>query len=43
MPSPNDNKATPAPIEGTRASCTLSEMTQAMADIYARYSGGPEW
>jgi len=23
--------------------CTLGEQVQAMADIYGRYSGGPEW
>jgi hypothetical protein len=22
---------------------TLGEMVQAMADVYGRYSGGPEW
>ena len=33
----------PALIEGSLANCTLGEMVQAMADIYGRYSGGPEW
>jgi len=33
----------PALIEGGLANCTLGEMVQAMADIYGRYSGGPEW
>lgn len=33
----------PALIDGALASCTLGEMVQAMADIYGRYSGGPEW
>jgi hypothetical protein len=23
--------------------CTLGEMVQAMADVFGRYSGGPEW
>jgi hypothetical protein len=23
--------------------CTLGELVQAMADVYGRYSGGPEW
>ncbi|RLS67214.1 MAG: methylmalonyl-CoA mutase, partial [Planctomycetota bacterium] len=23
--------------------CTLGEQVQAMADVYGRYSGGPEW
>ena len=30
-------------IEGAIARCTLGEMVQAMADVYGRYSGGPEW
>ncbi|HRQ72736.1 MAG TPA: methylmalonyl-CoA mutase family protein [Phycisphaerales bacterium] len=33
----------PALIDGALAGCTLGEMTQAMADVYGRYSGGPEW
>jgi methylmalonyl-CoA mutase N-terminal domain/subunit len=33
----------PALIDAALANCTLGEMTQAMADIYGRYSGGPEW
>ncbi|MCC6425809.1 MAG: methylmalonyl-CoA mutase [Phycisphaerales bacterium] len=33
----------PALVEGSLANCTLGEMVQAMADIYGRYSGGPEW
>lgn len=33
----------PALIEGALANCTLGEMVQAMADIYGRYTGGPEW
>lgn len=33
----------PALIEGALCNCTVGEMTQAMADIYGRYSGGPEW
>ncbi len=33
----------PALIAGAEAGCTLGEMVQAMADIYGRYSGGPEW
>ncbi|GMV26774.1 MAG: methylmalonyl-CoA mutase [Phycisphaerae bacterium] len=33
----------PALVEGALANCTLGEMVQAMADIYGRYSGGPEW
>ncbi|MEZ6235383.1 MAG: methylmalonyl-CoA mutase family protein [Phycisphaerales bacterium] len=33
----------PALVAGALANCTLGEMVQAMADIYGRYSGGPEW
>jgi methylmalonyl-CoA mutase N-terminal domain/subunit len=30
-------------IDGALANCTLGEMVQAMADVYGRYTGGPEW
>jgi methylmalonyl-CoA mutase N-terminal domain/subunit len=33
----------PALIDGALANCTLGEMVQAMADVYGRYTGGPEW
>jgi methylmalonyl-CoA mutase N-terminal domain/subunit len=33
----------PALVEGALAKCTLGEMVQALADVYGRYSGGPEW
>ncbi len=33
----------PALIDGALANATLGEMVQAMADIYGRYNGGPEW
>jgi methylmalonyl-CoA mutase N-terminal domain/subunit len=33
----------PALVEGAHRKCTLGEMVQAMADVYGRYSGGPEW
>ena len=33
----------PALVDGALAMCTLGEMVQAMADVYGRYSGGPEW
>jgi methylmalonyl-CoA mutase N-terminal domain/subunit len=33
----------PALVDGALANCTLGEMVQAMADIYGRYTGGPEW
>ena len=35
--------AMPALVEGADVGCTLGEMVQAMADVYGRYSGGPEW
>ena len=37
------NNVMPALVEGALAKCTLGEMVQAMADVYGRYSGGPEW
>ena len=39
----NDEIVMPFLVEGSLANCTLGEMTQAMSDIYSRYSGGPEW
>jgi len=39
----NDENAMPALVEGAEANCTLGEMVQAMADIYGRYTSGPEW
>jgi methylmalonyl-CoA mutase N-terminal domain/subunit len=30
-------------VEGALANCTLGEMVQAMADVYGRYTSGPEW
>jgi methylmalonyl-CoA mutase N-terminal domain/subunit len=30
-------------VDGALANCTLGEMVQAMADVYGRYTGGPEW
>jgi methylmalonyl-CoA mutase N-terminal domain/subunit len=30
-------------VEASLANCTLGEQVQAMADIYGRYTGGPEW
>ena len=39
----NDENVMPALVEGALANCTLGEMVQAMADVYGRYSGGPEW
>ncbi|MEO1128705.1 MAG: methylmalonyl-CoA mutase family protein [Planctomycetota bacterium] len=39
----NNENVMPALIDGALANCTLGEMVQALADIYGRYSGGPEW
>lgn len=39
----NPHNVMPALVEGALANCTLGEMVQAMADVYGRYSGGPEW
>ena len=33
----------PALVDAALANATLGEMVQAMADIYGRYNGGPEW
>jgi len=33
----------PALIDAAHQKCTLGEMVQAMADVYGRYTGGPEW
>jgi methylmalonyl-CoA mutase N-terminal domain/subunit len=33
----------PALVDGAVHNCTLGEMVQALADIYGRYTGGPEW
>ncbi len=30
-------------VAASLARCTLGEMVQAMADVYGRYTGGPEW
>ena len=33
----------PALVDGSFAKCTLGEMVQALADLYGRYTSGPEW
>ena len=33
----------PALVAASLARCSLGEQVQAMADVYGRYSGGPEW
>ncbi|MGD9693327.1 MAG: methylmalonyl-CoA mutase [Phycisphaerales bacterium] len=39
----NDDNVMPALVDGALNNCTLGEMVQAMADVYGRYTGGPEW
>ena len=39
----NKHNIMPALVAAAEANCTLGEMVQAMADVYGRYSGGPEW
>lgn len=39
----DDENVMPSLIDASEAKCTLGEMVQAMADIYGRYTGGPEW
>ncbi len=38
-----EDNVMPALIDAAHAKCTLGEMVQAMADVYGRYTGGPEW
>jgi len=38
-----DRNVMPFLVEASLANCTLGEQVQAMADIYGRYTGGPEW
>ncbi len=33
----------PALVEASDAGATMGEMVQALADVFGRYSGGPEW
>ncbi len=39
----DDQNVMPSLVDGAEANCTLGEMVQALADVYGRYSGGPEW
>ena len=39
----NDENVMDSLVEAALANCTLGEMVQAMADVYGRYTGGPEW
>ncbi len=38
-----DENVMPSLIDGATANCTLGEMAQAMADVFGRYTSGPEW
>ncbi|MHC4785461.1 MAG: methylmalonyl-CoA mutase family protein [Planctomycetota bacterium] len=38
-----DANVMPTLVDGALARCTLGEMVQAMADVYGRYTSGPEW
>jgi methylmalonyl-CoA mutase N-terminal domain/subunit len=39
----DDKNVMPALVDGALANCTLGEMVQAMADVFGRYTSGPEW
>jgi methylmalonyl-CoA mutase N-terminal domain/subunit len=39
----NDDNVMQSLVNASLARCTLGEMVQAMADVFGRYSGGPEW
>lgn len=43
LPSVHATNIMPPLIAAALAGATLGEMVQAMADIYGRYAGGPEW
>ncbi|MDA1008006.1 MAG: methylmalonyl-CoA mutase family protein [Planctomycetota bacterium] len=38
-----DENVMPYLVEASLARCTLGEMVNAMADVFGRYGGGPEW
>jgi methylmalonyl-CoA mutase N-terminal domain/subunit len=39
----NDENVMDSLVDACLERCTLGEMVQAMADVFGRYSGGPEW
>ncbi|MGP1347257.1 MAG: acyl-CoA mutase large subunit family protein [Phycisphaerales bacterium] len=43
LPKVHQTNIMPPLITAALAGATLGEMVQAMADIYGRYAGGPEW
>jgi methylmalonyl-CoA mutase N-terminal domain/subunit len=39
----NNDNVMPSLIDASLADCTMGEMVQAMADVFGRYTSGPEW
>ena len=39
----NDENVMDSLVQASLSRCTLGEMVQAMADVFGRYGGGPEW
>ena len=39
----SDENTMPSLVAAAHGRCTLGEMVNAMADVFGRYSGGPEW
>ena len=39
----SDENTMPALIAAAHGRCTLGEMVRALADVFGRYAGGPEW
>ncbi len=39
----SDENTMPALVAAAHGRCTLGEMVNAMADVFGRYKGGPEW
>ena len=39
----DDANVMDALVDASLVECTLGEMVQALADVYGRYTGGPEW
>jgi methylmalonyl-CoA mutase N-terminal domain/subunit len=39
----NDENVMDSLVTASLARCTLGEMVQAMADVFGKYGGGPEW
>ena len=39
----SDENVMPTLVDASLANCTLGEMVQALAEVYGRYTSGPEW